>query len=59
MTNNYCGRSGVVLLRSYFRDKCVNSFPNGICLKVNVMARLEFELAYFEETVRTLTITPR
>ena len=27
-------------------------FPEGICLKVNVIARLEFELAYYDSAVQ-------
>ena len=29
----------------------VHTFPNGICPKVNVIARLEFELAYYDSVV--------
>ena len=29
-------------------DKRVHTFPNGICLKVNVIASLEFEIAYYD-----------
>ena len=29
-------------------DKEVHTFPKGICPKVNVIARLEFELAYYD-----------
>ena len=35
----------------------VHIFPKGICPKVNVIARLEYELAYYDSIV--LTITPR
>ena len=34
----------------------VHTFPKGICPKVNVIARLEYELAYYDSA---LTITPR
>ena len=33
------------------KDKGVHTFPEGICLKVNVIARLEFELAYYDSAV--------
>ena len=29
-----------------WEDKGVHTFPNGICPKVNVIAQLEYELAY-------------
>ena len=29
----------------------VHTFPKGICPKVNVIARLEYELAYYDSTV--------
>ena len=32
-------------------DKGVHTFPKGICPKVKVTARLEFELAYSDSTV--------
>ena len=32
-------------------DKRVNTIPKGICPKVNVIARLEYELAYYESAV--------
>ena len=35
-------------------DKEVNSFPKGIRPKVNIMARLEFELAYYEVAVHQI-----
>ena len=31
-------------------NKGVHTFPKGICPKVNVIARLEFELAYYDST---------
>ena len=31
-----------------WEDKGVHTFPKGICPKVNVIARLEFELAYYD-----------
>ena len=38
-------------------DERVYTFPKGIGPKVNVLARLEFELAYYDSSVRRLTIT--
>ena len=32
-------------------DKGVHTFPKGISLKVNVIAQMEFKLAYLEATV--------
>ena len=32
-------------------DKGVHTFPNGICPKVNVIVRLEYELAYYDFAV--------
>ena len=37
-------------------DEGVHIFSKGICSKVNIIARLEFELAYNDSA---LTITPR
>ena len=34
-----------------WEDKGVDTFLKGICLKVNVIARLEFELAYYHSVV--------
>ena len=34
-----------------WEDKGVHTFPKGICPKVNVIARLEYELAYYDSTV--------
>ena len=31
-----------------WEDKWVHTFPKGICPKVNVIARLEYELAYYD-----------
>ena len=36
-----------------------HTFPNGICPKANVIAQLEFELAYYDSRSIALTITPR
>ena len=34
-----------------WEDKGVHTFPKGICPKVNVIARLEYELAYYDSTI--------
>ena len=34
-----------------WEDKRVHTFPKGICPKVNVIARLEYELAYYDSAV--------
>ena len=34
-----------------WEDKGVHTFPKGICPKVNVIARLEYELAYYDSAV--------
>ena len=34
-----------------WEDKGVHTFPRGICPKVNVIARLEYELAYYDSAV--------
>ena len=36
---------------SRWEDKGVHTFPKGICPKVNVIARLEYELAYYDSAV--------
>ena len=55
MLNHPCRRTTEVLFKS--GDKDVLTFLNGICPKVNVIARLEFELAYFQAAQSsTLTI---
>ena len=35
-----------------WEDKGVHTFPKGICSKVNVIARLEFELAFYDSAVQ-------
>ena len=30
----------------------VHTFPNGICPKVNMIARMKFKLAYYDSTVQ-------
>ena len=42
--------SGAYLTHSW-EDKGVHTFPMGICPKVNVIARLEYELAYYDSAV--------
>ena len=39
-------------LNHSWEDKGIYTFPNGICPKVNVKARLEFELAYYGSAVQ-------
>ena len=34
-----------------WEDKGVHTFPKGICPKINVIARLEYELAYYDSAV--------
>ena len=34
-----------------WKDKVVHTFPKGICLKLNIIALLEFELAYYDVAV--------
>ena len=41
------------------RDKEVHTFPKGIVTEDNVMARLEFELVYYDVLSGTLATTPR
>ena len=41
-----------------WEDKGVHTFPKGICPKVDVIARLEFELAYYDSAVYYPTKTP-
>ena len=38
-------------LTQSWEDKGVHTFPKGICPKVNVIARLEYELAYYDSAV--------
>ena len=35
-----------------WEDMGVRTFPNGICPKMNIIARLEFELAYSESAAQ-------
>ena len=43
---------------SGWEDKGVHTFPKGICSKVNVIAQLEYELAYYDSKVHYTTRTP-
>ena len=47
-------RTVVVLFNHSWEDKGVHTFPKGICPKVNVIARLEYELAYYDSAVHRL-----
>ena len=38
-------------LTQSLEDKGIHTFPNGICLKVNFIARLEFKLVYYNSAV--------
>ena len=40
-------------------DNEVHTFPENISTKVNIVACLEFELAYFEASVQLFSITPK
>ena len=37
-----------------WEDKGVHIFPKGICPKVNVIARLKYELAYYDSAVHRI-----
>ena len=39
-----------------WEDKEVHTFPKGICSKVNVIERLEYELAYYDSRVHRLEV---
>ena len=43
-------QQGYYLTHSW-EDKGVHTFPKGICPKVNVIALLEYELAYYDSAV--------
>ena len=45
-------RTVMVLLSYRWDDKGVHTFPKCICPKVNIIARLEFELAYYNSAVQ-------
>ena len=40
-----------------WEDKGVPTFPKGICLKVNVITRLECELAYYESADQAFSVS--
>ena len=42
----------MMLFTHSWEDKGVRTFPKGICPKVIVIARLEFELAYYDSAVQ-------
>ena len=52
-----------MVLFNPWEDKGVHTFPKGICPKVNVIARVEYELAYYDSAVHRFnhytTRTPR
>ena len=48
MLNHPCGKTIIILSNPWGGDERVPAFPRGISPKVNVIARLEFELAYFK-----------
>ena len=41
-----------MVLFNNWADMGVHTFPKGICRKVNVIARLEYELAYYDSAVQ-------
>ena len=41
----------IFFLTQSWEDKGVHTFPKGICPKVNVIVRLEYELAYYDSAV--------
>ena len=48
----------VVLLKPLLGDKKVHVFPKGISPNMNVIARLEFELAYYDVAVHHISLSP-
>ena len=44
------------LFNYLWEDRRVHTFPKSICPKGNVIARLEFELAYYDSTVHTVLL---
>ena len=42
------------LMPKPWEDKGVHTFPKGTCPKVNVIARLEYELAYYDDAVNRI-----
>ena len=49
----------MVLFNHSWEDKWVHIFPKGICPKVNLIGRLEYELAYYGSAVQRFNHTPR
>ena len=49
--SNHWKRTVVVLLNPNLKRIWVHVFPNGISLKVNVVSRLEFQIAYYDVAV--------
>ena len=47
-----------ISISSYWEDKRGHTFPNGIT-KVNVLARMEYELAYYDSAVHRFNNYPR
>ena len=45
-------------LTHIWEDKGVHTFPKGICPKVNVIARLEYELVYYDSAVHRFNHYP-
>ena len=43
-----------MVLTHCWEDKGVHAFSKGICLKMNVIARLEFEPAYYDFAVKRI-----
>ena len=43
---------GISVLMAWHNDDDDDTFPKGICQKVNVIAWLEFELAYYDVVVQ-------
>ena len=47
----YGGVRGVMVKWNKHFDKSVHTFSKGFCLKVNVIARLGFELVYYDVAI--------
>ena len=54
MPNHRCGRIILYYLTHKEEDKRVHTSHNGINLKTNAIARLEFEVAYHDVAVQPL-----
>ena len=46
------GKRQCYYLTHSWDDEGVYTFPKGICSKVNVIARLEFELAFYDSAIQ-------